>query len=165
MSHEGIKLLAVLLIVLLFGVLRYAANLVFIRRAKELEAVLHSKLRCRFWGFDSDVVISGIYSSRRIRFTSLPALWRKNRFALLSPTLPRQSGFRLRNRRLTKNVYQWKDMLVVEQYTSCLGRQEEFEKARIVSTLNELVSAAEIAESSPVDHGQPPCDNGDSQIF
>jgi len=45
-------------------------------------------------------------------------------------------------------VYQLRDTLFVEQYGSCLGRRDEFEKSRITTILDELVAAAEIAETA-----------------
>ena len=82
-----------LLALVAYGGLQWAANLVFVRRAKVLEELLGARLRCRFFGVHSDVNVIGLYKGRKIQFTSLARLCRVSWFILLESGLPRQRRF------------------------------------------------------------------------
>ena len=136
--------------------LQWVANLVFVRRAKVLEELLGARLRCRFFGVHSDVNVFGLYKGRKIQFTSLARLCRVSWFILLESGLPRQRRFLFSYPKVTQNVEQRGDTLVFVWQGSALGRPNEFERARVLAILDELVHAAEIAEAALTGEGVKP---------
>lgn len=145
MSHPEIGFL---LLLLLYGALQWAANAVFVRRARVLEDLLGARLQCRFFGVYSDVKACGVYRERRIRFESL-ARWRRvSWFILKGCELQRQKRFLISYPKVTPNVYQRGNKLVIVWQGSALGQPHEFERSQISAILDELVYAAETAEAA-----------------
>ncbi len=143
----SMRFVLVLFLPLALGISRYVTNLIYVRRARVFEELLGAKLHCRFFGLDSRVRLDGTYNAREISLTSQPRWWgRMTWLTLKSRDLPEQKCFLLEYPHITQNVRQERDTLVHVLGGSPFGRPLEFDRARIVSALDELIQAETLAK-------------------
>jgi hypothetical protein len=87
------KFLYFITLLLLYLVVQYIRNLFLIRRIKDLEELLDSKLHCIFF---TDVKICGKYKNKKIEFHSFTRLvFRCSTFYITSDKLPKQKKFNM----------------------------------------------------------------------
>lgn len=146
MSDSEVFFAVTILVLIFHGTVWYIINRVFVRRARTLEGLLGSRLRCRYWGVHSTVKMHGTYEGRVIHVTSRSGWNRMTQFALVSSILPRHKWFVTGYPRVTEDVYLANNTLVYTQYGTVLGRSSEFEESRIVPILDRLVEAANTLE-------------------
>lgn len=140
---------ALALVFLARGIFRHAMNLIYVRRARVFEELLGAKLHCRFFGLYSRVRLDGSYQTRKISLTSQARWWgRMTWLTLKSRDLPEQKGFLLEYPHITQNVRQERGTLVHMLHGSPLGCPAEFDRAKIVSALDELIQAETLAKEN-----------------